>query len=62
MQQQGCDASPSEPTSDGDGEPPDSEVQPDDEGRAGMGVPRLPRLRRRLQAQAGTAVLSKDAL
>ena len=53
LQQQGRDASPSEPTSDGDSEPPDAEIQPDDEGRAGMGVPRLPRLRRRLQVITG---------
>ena len=53
LQQQGCDASPSESTSDGDSEPPDAEIQPDDEGRAGMGMLRLSRLRRRLQILTG---------
>ena len=39
--QQECSSSPAQPTAGGDSESPYPETQPDDEGRAGMGVPRL---------------------
>ena len=39
--EQECSSSPVRPTADGDSESPYPETQPDDEGRAGMGVPRL---------------------
>ena len=38
---QECSSSPAKPTAEGDSESPYPETQPDDEGRAGMGVPRL---------------------
>ena len=46
-------SSPAQPTADGDSESPYPEAQPDDEGRAGMGVPRLPWPRRPRQVNTG---------